>query len=162
MQICRRRDGTRHRPWTRPCLRNGYGDTLGAQHPPNKTPTPSDAHRHVDRVGGDETRRAKITDPEQEVGGGDEAGAEGEHPGRLGAELAGRGGGGDEGFEDAVDGEEGDVVAVGAQDGAGRGGGPSGAGDGAEEERSQGRGDGEEEEGEEGIESEDGEEIGVC
>ena len=64
--------------------------------------------------------------------------------------MGGGGDGGDEGFQDAVQGEEGDVVAVDGEHGAG--GRPGGAGDVVEEKGCGGGADAGDDEGEEAVE----------
>lgn len=75
--------------------------------------------------------------------------------------MRGRGGG-DIGFEDAVDGEKGDVVDVRGQHARGRGVAPAGTGEEGEEGGAERGREGEEGEGEEGVEAEDVEEVGGC
>lgn len=66
----------------------------------------------------------------------------------------------DEGFQDAVDGEEGDVVAVSGQDAWGLCMSPAAAGDEAKEDWREGRAETGGEEGEEEVEAEEGGEVG--
>lgn len=67
-----------------------------------------------------------------------------------------------EGFQNAVDGEEGDVVAVRGQDARGLCMGPTAAGDEAEEDGREGWAERGGEEGEEEVKAEEGGEVGFC
>lgn len=80
----------------------------------------------------------------------------------MSGDLRVRGDDADEGFQDAVDGEEGDVVAVSGQDAWGLCMGPTAAGDEAEEDGREGWAETCGEEGEEEVEAEEDGEVGFC
>lgn len=126
----------------------------------HEAPTPPDAQRHRHRVRHDQTPRSQIEDPEGQEPRRCERAEEGDLPDGLAGDLRVGGDDADEGFQDAVDGEEGDVVAVRGQDARGLRVGPTAAGDEAEEGGREGGAERGGEEGEEEVEAEEGGEVG--
>ena len=122
----------------------------------NKPRIPYDSQRHIDSVSKYHTIAAHLQLADEEPRASCEEGEEDAHCDGLGVELLVGCDGGDKGFCYAVDGEEGDIVAVCGEDGGGGGRGPFLAGDEGEKDWGEDRAEGGGEEGDDVVEMEDG------